>query len=89
MPERHKGLAPHRLADDRKGILPDRIVGGDVIGRIEEAPVVYSVTTAPTAIWLIAMRKSDVRASSSLLSTFQKSIFDMTASSSASFRSRR
>jgi hypothetical protein len=36
-PERHQGLAAHRLQDHRKGILPDRIVGGDVIGRVEEA----------------------------------------------------
>ena len=28
-PERHQRLAAHRLADDRKGILPDRVVGGD------------------------------------------------------------
>src|SRR5580704_8676209 len=28
-----------RLADHRKGVLPDRIVGGNVIGRIEEALV--------------------------------------------------
>ena len=38
-PERHQGLAAHRLADHRKGILADRIVGGDVIGRVEEALV--------------------------------------------------
>ena len=38
-PECHQGLAAHRLADHRKGLLPDRIVGGDVIGRIEEALV--------------------------------------------------
>ena len=25
-PERHQGLAAHRFADDRKGLLPDRIV---------------------------------------------------------------
>jgi hypothetical protein len=37
--ERHQRLAPHSLTDDRKGILADRIVGGDVIGRIEEALV--------------------------------------------------
>jgi hypothetical protein len=38
-PQRHQGLAAHRLADHRKGVLPDRIIGGDVIGRIEEALV--------------------------------------------------
>ena len=36
-PERHQRLAAHRLADDRKGVLPDRLVGGDVIGGVEEA----------------------------------------------------
>src|SRR5580704_2688220 len=38
-PQRHQGFAAHRLADHRKGVLPDRIVGGNVIGRIEEALV--------------------------------------------------
>ena len=38
-PQRHQGLAAHRLADHRKGALPDRIVDGNVIGRIEEALV--------------------------------------------------
>jgi hypothetical protein len=38
-PERHQSLAAHRFPDDRKGVLPNRIVGGDVIGRVEEAPV--------------------------------------------------
>ena len=37
--ERHHGLAAHRLPDHRKGILPDRIVGGDVVGRVEETLV--------------------------------------------------
>src|SRR5229473_2236153 len=38
-PERHHRLAAHGLANDRKGLLPDRLAGHDVIRRVEEALV--------------------------------------------------
>jgi AI-2 transport protein TqsA len=38
-PERHHGLAAQGLADDRKGLLSDRLVRGDIIRSVEEALV--------------------------------------------------
>ena len=36
-PKRYQRLAAHCLADDREGLVSNRLVGGDVIGRIEKA----------------------------------------------------
>src|SRR5262252_409305 len=38
-PERHHPLAAHGFANDRKGLLPDRRAGDDIIRAIEEALV--------------------------------------------------
>src|SRR5260370_19970164 len=38
-PERHHALAAHGLTNDRKGLLPDRLAGHDVIRSVEEALV--------------------------------------------------
>src|SRR5437660_12853924 len=37
--ERHHALAAHGLANDRKGLLSDRLAGSDIIRRVEEALV--------------------------------------------------
>src|SRR5262249_56625363 len=36
-PERHHPLAAHGFANHRKGLLPDRLAGHDIIRAIEEA----------------------------------------------------
>src|SRR5438309_1767316 len=38
-PQRHHGLAAHSLADHRKRLLADRLVGGDIVRSIEKALV--------------------------------------------------
>src|SRR5262249_33984891 len=38
-PERHHPLAAHGLANDREGLVSDRLTGRHVIGGVEEAPV--------------------------------------------------
>jgi hypothetical protein len=57
-PERHQGFAAHRVADHRKGVLADRIVGGDVIGRLEEALV--NVGTRHEAVDVDGVRAFDL-----------------------------
>jgi hypothetical protein len=57
-PECRQGLAAHRLPDHRKGLLPDRIVGGNVIGRIEIALV--NLGARHEAVDITGMRARDL-----------------------------